>query len=436
MNIINFALKKGADNVIVEKIKERTKQIRFANNSLSIFNEWDTVYYKIFLTWKRRTLNTVIFDVSEKTIKRNIEMLTKEAKFLTPNENFFEIANGPFKYKDTPETYDKKIENIEETDLINAAINAALENSKIAAGSFYTSIQERELETSGNVSAKEKSTSLQISIRAFNEEDETGHAVSCSRVLNKFDPIGTGKKAGEISKLAKNPKSGKIGKFDVIFDPLAIANLLALVGSSSSIFYVESGFSFLKDKIGEKVASDIVNITDAGNIKNGFGSAKFDEEGVPTQVTQIIKNGILKTYLHNTSSAKKYKIKTTGNAGLVVPRPINIALKEGKQTKEKIFDIKNGVYITNLWYTRFQNYISGDFSAIPRDGIFEIKNGKIFNSLKNIRITENLQRMLMNVKNISDKPQWIRWWGMEGTGAPVLTPYVLIKDVNITLPTM
>jgi PmbA protein len=162
----------------------------------------------------------------------------------------------------------------------------------------------------------------------------------------------------------------------------------------------------------------------------------FDDEGVPTRETAIIKSGILKNYLHNTSTAKKYKTKTTANAGLIVPSPINTILEEGNMPKEKLFkEIDNGLYITNVWYTRFQNYLTGDFSTIPRDGIFLIIDGEIAKSLKGIRISDNLQRILENIIGLSNKSEWIIWWGLENQ-IPVLTPHVLVKDVNITLPAM
>jgi len=169
-------------------------------------------------------------------------------------------------------------------------------------------------------------------------------------------------------------------------------------------------------------------------MNNGFNSYTFDDEGVPTKTTIIINKGILKTYLHNTSTAKKHKIKTTGNAGLIAPEPTNIILKPGKYSKESLFkNVRNGLYVTNIWYTRFQNFLTGDFSTIPRDGIFLIKNGEIVRSLKGIRISDNLQRILLNVIKISNKPEWIQRWTSEN---PVLTPYVIVKDVNVTLPTM
>jgi PmbA protein len=199
---------------------------------------------------------------------------------------------------------------------------------------------------------------------------------------------------------------------------------------------VDSGFSFLKDKIRKKVGSPTVNLIDNGRIENGYSSSMFDDEGVPTQMTGIIEKGILKNYLHNTSTAKKYKTKTTANAGLIAPSPTNTILKEGNISKEKLIkEIDKGLYVTNVWYTRFQNYLSGDFSTIPRDGIFLIKSGEIAESLKGIRITDNLQRILENISNLSNESEWIIWWGLENQ-IPVLAPHVLVKNVNITMPTM
>jgi len=436
MNLIKFALKEGADDIIIEKNSGETKQIRFANNSITILNKWDMTIYKIFLSLKKRIISTMLFDASEESVKDSIKSLIKNARLLQPNEEYFGIAEGPFKYKLIKNTFDKKVINADVADLANAIINSALENSKSVSGVVYTSYNERELESSNSISASEKTTALQLSARAFNKDEESGHAALCSRILCKIDPNEIGKKAGEISKLAKNPEKIEAGKYDIIFEPLAIANLLNLVSRSASSFFVDSGFSFLKDKLNKKIGSLNVNLIDSGRIENGYASTMFDDEGVPTQTTPIIEKGILKNYLHNTSTARKYKTKTTANAGLIAPSPINTILKQGKLSKEKMFkEIKNGLYVTNVWYTRFQNYLTGEFSTIPRDGIFLIRDGEIAKSVKDIRITDNLQTVLENFIGLSNKPEWIIWWGLENQ-IPVLTPYVLVKNVNITKSTM
>jgi len=137
--------------------------------------------------------------------------------------------------------------------------------------------------------------------------------------------------------------------------------------------------------------------------------------------------------LHNTSTAKKYGVKTTANAGLVAPGPANVILESGKVSRDGLFkDVKKGLYITNIWYTRFQNYATGDFSTIPRDGMFLIENGQIAQSLKNLRINENMLHMLQNVSAIASDAKKMSSWEID---IPVTTPHVLIKDVRMTKPT-
>jgi PmbA protein len=157
----------------------------------------------------------------------------------------------------------------------------------------------------------------------------------------------------------------------------------------------------------------------------------FDDEGAPAKENVIIDHGVLKGYLHNNSTAKIFKTETTGNAGLVFPNPWNIEMDAGNVSKDELFkDTKKGLYLTNTWYTRFQNYARGDFSTIPRDGIFLIQNGEIKQSIKDLRISDNAATMLNNVAAISKERQHIHWWGE--ADPPSLSPYVLIKNVHLT----
>ncbi len=188
--------------------------------------------------------------------------------------------------------------------------------------------------------------------------------------------------------------------------------------------------SVFVNKLGQKVAPDIVTLKD-NPAEYSLANRVFDDEGVPTRENVFIDHGVLKTYLHNTSTAKIFKTETTGNAGLVMPTPWNIEMEQGDMSKEELFkQVKKGLYLTNTWYTRFQNYAKGDFSTIPRDGIFLIENGEIKQSLKDIRVSDNVLAMLNNIVAISKERQHVHWWGE--ADPPSLSPYVLIKGVHIT----
>ena len=260
----------------------------------------------------------------------------------------------------------------------------------------------------------------------MNNSESSGHKTSSARILSDFKVEEASREAGKVAKDANKPEAGKSGEYDVVLDALPMADLMSSVGSAASVYEVDSGMSFFQGKLGEKIGK--FELIDNGRLEGGMASSSFDAEGVPTKETKIIKNGVLKTYLHNTSTAKKHNVKSTGNAGLISPETSNLIL-DGP--RGKVFDIKSGIYVTNIWYTRFQNYATGDFSTIPRDGMFLIENGEITKPIKNLRISDNLLSMLGRIKLFDNNVEQITSWG---SNSPVTTSNVLIEKVKFTKP--
>ncbi|NPA76082.1 MAG: TldD/PmbA family protein [Euryarchaeota archaeon] len=428
--IMKIAKKMGfGDVAILSRESERT-QVRFANGDISISKKWLSKSTEIFVEKDKRIAGTELSVYDEATITRILESLNKVIKGMSPKEDYYGLAEPDSQYPDIPETYDPKILNADPAELAKAGIDAT--GLERVAGVLYTDHNKIYLSTSNGAEAMDQGTGIEISIRAFKDPLSSGHATSSARVLSKFNPEKAGEKAGEIAKAVSDPVLGEPGKYEVIFDPLAIGNLLSMMGRFTSAMAVEAGFSFLMGKIGQKVATENFTFRDIGNLPNGYGTRKFDAEGVATRNTAIIENGVLKTYLLNHSYAKKYNMENTANAGIVSPGPWNLYVEPGDYKKDEIFDVSRAIYITNIWYTRFQNYVAGDFSTIPRDGIFLIENGEIKGALKNIRISDNVQRMLENISAIGNAPEQIHWWECE---IPVFTPYIRISDVGITRAT-
>ncbi len=451
MEIGNYIIKKatglGADDVVCTIKSGLTRQVKFVNNEIILNTTWDTIDAGIFLSHKKRliastlgapgtienypvqrTLNTL----SRKSIDQFLTRMVKVAKMMKPKEDYHGIAKGPFKYRKIGDGYDSKVAKLEgkEIDFVHDAIDSALKEGAIrSTGVLYAGAWETEVFSSNDVIAKDNGTSINISIRSFGK-DSSGHSLSVSRMLNGFNPKKAGSEAGALAKQGVNPELGEAGKYDVILSPMVMANILYYMSYGFSAFEVDSGMSFLIDKIRKKVGNDNVTILDDGRMPNGFGSRAFDDEGRPTQKTEIIKNGVLKTYLHNTSTAKKFGVESTANAGLVYPHPNNLVLERGDSSlDEMISQVKDGVYITNVWYTRFSNYRTGDFSTIPRDAMFEIKNGKIARSVKGLRLSDNLQHVLESMQSISKDTRTIQWWEVE---TPIVTGHVLCEGLNMT----
>jgi len=166
----------------------------------------------------------------------------------------------------------------------------------------------------------------------------------------------------------------------------------------------------------------------------------FDHEGVPTRRNVMIREGILKTYLHNTSTAKRFKTRTTASAGPLIPTPFTFTaqpiamhpvLQPGDwDEQELIEDTRRGLYLNNTWYTRFQNYATGDFSTIPRDAILRIENGDLVGAVKNIRISDNMLNFWKSVDALTKGSEEIYWW--EEAAPPSTLPAVRVRGMNIT----
>ncbi len=432
-SLMDKFVKAGANDAIISMNESTSEQIKFVNSKIATTQSWKTAKAGVFIAVNKRLVATTIKDFSEKAVNDSILRIMKFANATTPNKDYQGIAEGPFNYPDVKDAFDPKIPELNEksVDITEAALNAAEKaGSKRSAGVFESSTSESYLITTNNVEATDRATKLYLSLRAFVDKYASGHKVCNSRILSKFKPEETAEEAAEIAMQALNPVAGQEGVYDVLFDPLPFANILGQVGEASSIFNVESQLSCLAGKLNTQVADESVTITDDGTLANGFNSSKFDDEGVPTQKNAIIENGILKTYLHNTSTAKRHNTKTTANAGLVSPSPFNIVFNNGKLNKEEIIlNMKKGLIVTNVWYTRFQNHATGDFSTIPRDGMFFVENGKISGAVKELRVSDNLLNLLKNVAAIGNKPEQVFGWEVE---LPVTTPPVLVKNVHLT----
>ena len=103
-------------------------------------------------------------------------------------------------------------------------------------------------------------------------------------------------------------------KVPVVFEPRTARSLLDNIFDAVHGGAVYRNESFLAGKLGERVASEKLTVIDDGTIPGLFGTSPFDDEGVPTRRTVVIENGVLRSYLLNTYTARKLGLHTTGNA--------------------------------------------------------------------------------------------------------------------------
>ncbi|MGH9835930.1 MAG: TldD/PmbA family protein [Blastocatellia bacterium] len=161
--------------------------------------------------------------------------------------------------------------------------------------------------------------------------------------------------------------------------------------------------SFLVGQLGEVIASPELNIIDDGQMRGAVGSRPFDGEGLQTRRTVVVENGVLKSYLLNTYTARKLGLRSTANAarGLTGAPAVgfsNFFIAPGVYSPDAIIaSVKNGFYVTEMIGFGF-NTVTGDYSRGAAG--WWIEDGKLAFPVEEVTIAGNFRDMLRGVEMI------------------------------------
>jgi PmbA protein len=191
----------------------------------------------------------------------------------------------------------------------------------------------------------------------------------------------------------------------VIFENRLAASLLSpLIGAISGPS-VARGVSFLKARLGEQVFARGVDVVDDPHRMRGLGSSPFDDEGVANRRIAVIEDGVLTTWLLNTSSARQLGLETTGHAsrGLAGPpgvAPSNLTLMPGDRDLQGLMgDAGRGLLVTSMFGPSL-NANTGDWS-IGVSGVW-FENGEAAYPVSEVTVAGNLLEVYQRLVPGSD----------------------------------
>jgi PmbA protein len=230
-------------------------------------------------------------------------------------------------------------------------------------------------------------------------------------------PAAVGRSAGERTVKRLNPRRVKSQAVPVIYDPRVSSGIVGHFVGAISGSSIARGVSFLKDRMEKQVFASAVNIVDDPHRVRGLRSKPFDGEGVANKRWALIENGVLKTWLLDTASARQLGLLTTGHAargtgGPPSPSSTNLYMEAGTLSPAALIkDIKQGLYVTEL-IGMGVNGVTGDYSRGAAG--FWIENGEIAFPVSEITIAGNLKDMFVNLTAANDLEF------KHGTNAPTL----------------
>lgn len=370
-----------------------------------------------------------------------IEMLVKKAKenvLAIENNDIQFIYEGDKEYKEIS-TYHEELEDIPADKLINIAISMEKEAKKycnkvesFSGCSVSYSSGKYGIINSKGLNLSNKSNLLTAYVVPIVKDldkmyDGCGYVVAKS--LNDVKP-------DKIAKMGVDEALSKIGgtsivsgNYKVIINNEAMVSLLSTFAGIFSGDAVQKGLSLLKDKEGEIIAADIVNLVDDPHLEDGLASVSFDDEGVATLKTYLIKNGKLNSLLHNLKTANKAGVKSTGNgfkssyASPISVSPTNFYIEPGINSLEEMTKkINKGLIITDFAGLHSgANSITGDFSLAAKG--FYIEDGIKTHPVEQITVAGNFFTLLNNIEEIGSDLKF----PMSSVGSPS----IVIKELSI-----
>ena len=199
----------------------------------------------------------------------------------------------------------------------------------------------------------------------------------------------------------------KSGKYPVVIDN-AFGGVIfhEACGHALEATSVADNASVFCNKLGEKIASDVVTAIDDGTIKNAWGSYNIDDQGNDAQRTILIENGILKSYLVDELGSIKMNQKVTGSARresykyAPTSRMRNTFIDKGNSTFEELISgIEYGLYAKKMGGGSVDPATT-DYNFAVSEG-YLIENGKITKPVRGATLIGRGDETLMNIEAVS-----------------------------------
>jgi PmbA protein len=388
----------GADSAEVFIESNRNLSINILNSEIETIEESSSqgVGFRVFVDNKLgfSHSNDLSLSALEDTISRAVAF----AKLSSPDEN--NVLTDDQTFTSVADLFDAGIAEVP----MDKKIAMALELEKLAmkdpritksSGTGYGEGESEIFIANSNgilKTCKVSGCSVGVSVVAEKGEQKNTGGEYCSRVF--FSDLLT---LEELAALASkkaiellDPVMVKTQRASVIFDPTVARALLGGIISAVNGERVLQGASFLKDLMGKQFASPLLTLVDDGTMARSMGSSPFDGEGVPTQKTILVENGVLKNFIYNTKAAKRAGTKSTGNASrggfssLPGIGTHNVYVMKGNHTRNEIIAAtERGILLKEVTGYGIDP-VSGNFSG-GASGLW-IEKGEIVHPVKGVTI--------------------------------------------------
>jgi TldD protein len=366
-------------------------------------------------------LKTPIKLAETKTVEERVRVKSKKNPVKIPMEDKIKTALSTNK---AILGYDKRIKSctMDYLDLTGTNYFANSEGTRIEQDKLY-------------VWSRITATAASNGVFTFSRE-EIGSTAGYE-VFDAKPPERIGKKVAKRAIKQLDAKPPKGGKSPVVLGPNVVGVFVhEAFGHLAEADLALSG-GVLLNNFGKKIASDVVTFYDDGTIDGAFGSFKYDDEGVPTQKTLLVKDGVVTGLMHNRETAQKFNAAPTGNARAenfrvepIIRMRNTFMAPRDYSLEELVEDIRSGYYFKS--FRGGQANVDGTFQVGIQEA-YEIVNGEIGEVVRNASISGNTLETLFKVDAVGKDLKL--WPGRCGKGQTAFIcdggPHIRVKEVIV-----
>ena len=402
--------------------------IRYARNSVSTSGEDSNIVLAVQSYYGKKSGSATINEFDDASLEKVVRRAEELAKLAPENPEFMEPLPQQ-SYGPESKTFSEATAKITPDFRAQAAadsINPAAVKDITAAGYLEDSRGFSCIMNSKGLFAYNKSTSVDFTVTMrSNDGTGSGWAAADLNDVSKLNAAEISKVAIDKALMSRNAKAIEPGKYTVILEPAAGADLIRLMLNMNAR-QADEGRSFLSKKgggtkLGEKLVDERVNIyTDPWSEE--VPASPWTGDGLARKKMDLIRNGTVANLIYDRYWASQKNVEP-------VPFPGNAIMDGGSATLEDMIkDTKKGVLVTRFWYIRPVDPQTLLYTGLTRDGTFYIENGKIKHPIKNFRFNESPIIMLNNLETLGQQKRAVTSEG----GTNVYIPYMKIRDFTFS----
>lgn len=371
---------------------------RFARNQISTGGDAYDATVAVTSAFGKKTASATTNRFDDESLRAVVQTSERLAR-LVPEDPEYLGELGPQQYVESRGYFQSTADVTPEqrATAVRAITDPADRQGLISTGFLDIVIGSRAVATKQGLFAYQTGTASNLTTTVRTPDGTgSGWAGTGQNDWTKLNPAELGDRAVRKAQLSRNPKAVEPGKWTVILEPTAVANLVQLMVGSMDARQADEGRSFFSkaggaNKLGEKVVDARVNIvSDPGSAE--APSAAFNGGGLPNRRMVWVENGTVANLGYGRFWAQKQGKQPTGFAD-------GFSMAGGNSSiEEMIRSTERGLLVTRLWYIRPVDPRTILFTGLTRDGTFLIENGSITSAVKNLRWNESPVFMLNNVE--------------------------------------